>query len=441
MSPDKAAIGAAKTECNTMIRDTSAQDRPMTPPPVRANSKLKYAAGVAVVLLVAFAVAPRLARVLSIGSAVSAERLRIAEVKRGTLTRDVSAQGRVVAAVAPTLYAPAIGTVTYVVQAGDKVDKDQVLGSVESPELTNKLAQEQATQQSLELEAGRAEIDHRKQQLATQKSVDQAEVERQAAARDLERAQKAFEKGAYPQIEVARAKDLLAKAELTLTHASKDATLERESLDFELKTKRLARDRQRLMVAELQRQVDALKLRAPVAGQVGQLLAQQKANVALNAPLLSVVDLSAFEVELTVPETFAHDLALGMPAEIHNGSDKFKGELSSVSPEVVNGQVTARVRFADVKPAGLRQNQQLTTRILLDEHPNVLMVERGPFVDTGAGRVAYVVNGDVAERRTIQVGATSLNAVELASGVKEGDRLVISGTDEFKGAERVVIAR
>jgi HlyD family secretion protein len=153
------------------------------------------------------------------------------------------------------------------------------------------------------------------------------------------------------------------------------------------------------------------------------------------------VDLSAFEVELTVPETFAHDLALGMPAEIHNGSDKFKGELSSVSPEVVNGQVTARVRFADVKPAGLRQNQQLTTRILLDEHPNVLMVERGPFVDTGAGRVAYVINGDVAERRAIQVGATSLNAVEIATGVKEGERLVISGTDEFKGAERVVIAR
>jgi HlyD family secretion protein len=62
-------------------------------------------------------------------------------------------------------------------------------------------------------------------------------------------------------------------------------------------------------------------------------------------------------------------------------------------------------------------------------------------VDTGAGRVAYVVNGDVAERRAIQVGATSLNAVELTAGVKEGDRLVISGTDEFKGAERVVLSQ
>jgi len=424
-----------------MIRDTSAQDRKMQAAPVPANRKLMYVAGVAVVVLVAALVAPRLARVLSIGSSVSMDRLRTAVVKRGDLVRDVSAQGKVVAAVSPTVYAPAIGTVTFAVQAGDKVEKGQVLGTVDSPELTNKLAQEQATLQSLELESERSEIDHRKQQLTTQKAVDTAGMDRQTANRELQRAQTAFDKGAYPKMDVLRAQDNLDKAELTLTHAKKDAALEGESLGVELKTKRLARDRQRLMVAELQRQVDSLKLLAPVTGQVGQLLTQQKSSVPLNSPLLTVVDLTAYEVELDVPETFAHDLAIGMPAEIQDNAQKYKGEISTVSPEVVNGQVTARVRFADVKPAGLRQSQRLTTRILLDEHPGVLMVERGPFVDTGAGRVAYVVNGDVAERRAIQVGATSLNAVELTSGVKEGDRIVISGTDEFKGAERVVLSQ
>ena len=166
---------------------------------------------------------------------------------------------------------------------------------------------------------------------------------------------------------------------------------------------------------------------------------QQRANVAANAPLLTVVDLSALEIEVQVSEVFAHDLSVGMPAEINDASGKYVGEVSAVSPEVVNSQVTGRVRFGDKKPAGLRQNQQLTTRILIDEHPNVLMVDRGPFVDTGAGRVAYVVHGDVAERTAIQVGATSLNAVEIVSGLKEGDRIVISGTDEFKGAQRVAL--
>ena len=103
------------------------------------------------------------------------------------------------------------------------------------------------------------------------------------------------------------------------------------------------------------------------------------------------------------------------------------------------GQVTGRIRFGERKPAGLRQNQQLTTRILMDEHADVLIVERGPFIDTGAGRVAYVVRDGTAERTTIQIGATSLNAVEIVSGVKEGDRIVISGTDQFNGAQRVAL--
>lgn len=424
-----------------MIRDTSAQDRHVGPAKTSFQRKLIYAAGVLVAVLLASWIAPNLARVLSIGQSVSESRLRIGTVHRGDLVRDVSAQGRVVAAVSPTLYAPAPGTVSLLVQAGDKVAKDQVIAEVDSPELTNKLAQEQATLQSLELDAERAGIDHRKQQLISQKAVDQAEIDRQTAARDVERTEKAFKLGALPQLDVLRAHDALEKADIVLSHAKKDSALERESLDFELKTKRLVRDRQRLLVADLQRQVDLLRLRSPVAGQIGQLLAQQKANVALNAPLVTVVDMSAMEVELQVAETFARDLAIGMPAEIQNGADRYPGELSAVSPEVVNGQVVARVRFGEQKPAGLRQNQRLSTRILLDMRPDVLMVERGPFVDAGAGRVAYVVADGVAERRPVEVGAMSLNAVEIVSGAKEGDRIVISGTDEFNGAERVVLSR
>ena len=425
-----------------MIRDTSAQDRTMTRPVAPARRYWKYAAIGGAVLLLGAWLLPGMVRMLGSGASFSAERLRFAEVRRGNLTRDLSAQGRVVAAVSPTLYAPNGGIVTLMIQAGDKVEKNQVLAEVVSPELANRLQQEQATLQNTELAAERTSIDNRKQQLSTQKAVDQAEIDRQTAAREVERTQKAFQLGALPQLDVMRAKDSLQKAEITLAHAKKDSALERESLDFELKTARLARDRQRLLVADLQRQVDELKLRSPVAGQVGQLLVQQKANVAANSGILTVVDLSAMEVEVPVPETFARELAMGMPAEIQNAGQTLTGELSAVSPEVVNGQVIARVRFTGEQPAGLRQNQRLSTRILIDEHPNVLMVERGPFVDSGAGRVAYVVGKDgMAERRQIQVGATSLNAVELVSGVKEGDRLIISSLDEFKGAERIALAR
>ena len=421
-----------------MIRDTSATDRRIETAPPRRRWILVGASGAAVLAALIFVV-PTVARLLSAGTAVRSDSVRIAEVKRGTLTRDVSAQGKVVAAASPTLYATAPGTVTLAAQAGDKVEKNQLLAEVDSPELKNKLAQEQATLDSLGIEVERTDIDNRQKQLVAKKLLDQATIDRQTAAREVDRNERGYKVGAIPEINVLRAKDALQKTELDVAHAVQDARLQGEALAFELKTKRLALERQKLLVADMSRQVDQLKVRAPFAGQVGQLLVQQKANVAANTGLLSVVDLSALEVELRVPEVFAHDLAIGMPAEILDGAQKYAGALSAVSPQVVDGQVVARVRFGDAAPAGLRQNQQLTTRILIDTHPNVLMVERGSFIDSGAGRVAYIVRSGSAERTPIQVGATSLNSVEIVSGVKEGDRIVISGTDTFNGAAKVVL--
>jgi HlyD family secretion protein len=421
-----------------MIRDTSAQDRRIEQARSPSRRWALIGGGVAVVLALIWVV-PTIARLVSAGSSVSASSVRVAAVKRGTLTRDISAQGKVVASVSPTLYTTTAGIVTLDVHAGDKVEKDQVLAEVYSPELTNKLEQEQATYDSVNIEVERTGIDNRQKQLTAKQTYDKALIDRQTAAREVDRNERGFKAGAIPEINVLRSKDALAKADLDVAHAEADAKLLDDTLAFELKTKRLALARQKLLIAELQRQVDELKVRSPVAGQVGQLLVQQKASVVANAPLLTVIDLTALELELQVPEVFAHDLAIGMPAEILDGSQKYSGALSAVSPEVVDGQVVARVRFGDDKPAGLRQNQRLTTRILIDEHPNVLMVERGPFVDSGAGRVAYVVRNGVAERTAIQVGATSLNAVELVSGVKEGDKVVVSGTDAFNGAQRVVL--
>jgi len=218
-----------------------------------------------------------------------------------------------------------------------------------------------------------------------------------------------------------------------------DTELDNERLAFELQTRELSVEQQELLVSNLQRQVDELEVRSPVNGIVGNLLVDQKANVLRNQPLLSVVDLSAFEVEVQVSESYADDLAIGMPAEIGASSNLEKATLVAVSPEIINNQVTGRVRFDGAIPAGLRQNQRLQTRILLEEKPNVLVVQRGQFYDSGNGRIAYVVEDGIAYRRQIVTGATSLNAVEIVQGLAAGDTIITSSTDVFNGAQTVLI--
>lgn len=428
------------------IRDTSAQDRPLhgssaasqaAAASPRRRQWLYAGAGIAVLVV---AIGWLLSGWTAGARSIDGSRVRIAEVKRGDLVRDISAEGRVIAANSPTLYAIAGGTVTLKVVAGDKVEKDQPLAEIDSPELRSKLAQEQATLAGLEAESSRAALDAQVTRSNARKLLDQAAIDRQAAARDLERNQKAFEGGAVAQIDVARAQDTLKKADLGLASARNEFGLLGQGAGLDMRNKRLLADRQRAVVAELQRQVDALTLRAPFDGQVGQVLVAQRQNVAVNAPVLSVVDLGKYEVEIKVPESFARDLAIGMPAKVTGSTGTLDAELAAVSPEVVNGEVTGRLRFKNQQPPGLRQSQRLSVRILLDTRRNVLMVERGPFLEQGGGNSAYVMDGSSAVKRPIRTGASSLNAVEILDGAKEGDRIVVSGADGFGESEKVRIS-
>ncbi|MFC3814577.1 efflux RND transporter periplasmic adaptor subunit [Lysobacter sp. GCM10012299] len=427
-----------------MIRDTSGQDRVIAAAPANPRRKqLLIGGGIAAVLLLALTV-PTLGRWLGSGQSVSGERLRVAEVRRGTLVRDVAVQGRMVAAVSPTLYAPAAGTVTLRVQAGDVIKQGQTLAVIDSPELRSRLVQEQSTLASLEAEARRAALDAQLARSTARKLLDQAEIDRTAATRDLERSQRGFEGGAVSQVEVARAQDSVKKADIGLTHAKRDYSLQDQGVGLDTRNKHLLAQRQQAIVTELQRQVDQLNIRSPVEGVVGTVAITDRTVVPANQALLVVVDLRELEVELPVPESFADDLRLGMAAEISYGGHKYAGKLRSVSPEVVNGQVMARVRFADDKaaegrPSGLRQNQRVSTRVLIEEKPNVLMVQRGPFLDTGGGRIAYVMDGDTAIKRPITVGASSLSDVEILTGLQPGEHVVISDITPFNGADQVLV--
>nr|WP_241696010.1 efflux RND transporter periplasmic adaptor subunit [Solimonas terrae] len=423
-----------------MIRDTSGQDRVIARTPWwRRHRKWLLIGGIAALVLAL--IVPVTLRSLSAGTSVSRQRISIATVERGDFTRDISAEGRVVAAVSPTLYAPAPGSVRFSVQAGGKVDKDQVIGSVDSPELTSKLAQERANLEALQVDYSRAQLDARQQALVAEQTLEQAQIDRQTAVTEQERTKKAFELGVTPEIEVLRTQAALQKAEIALKRADTDHELQKEGRRFDVEARRLARDRQQLMVDDLQRQVDLLTLRSPVSGQVGQLMVTDRSTVAKDAALLTVVDLSALEVEVKVPESFARDLAVGMPATIRGNGSEWRGEVSAVAPEVVNGEVTARVRFVGEAPQGLRQSQRLSVRVVLDERKNVVMVARGPFLDLGRGTTAYVVDGDIAEKRAIRTGAASVDKVEILDGLQPGDQIVISGTDTFNDADRVALSR
>ncbi|MEQ2354557.1 efflux RND transporter periplasmic adaptor subunit [Pseudoalteromonas piscicida] len=417
-----------------MIKDTSGQDEMIQ----TGKSKKKLGLVLAGVVIIAALTAQVVFSGPSASSSVAKDRVQIAAVTFGEFTRDIAATGFVVAANAPQIYSPEQGYVSLQVKAGDSVTQGEVLATVKSPTLTNQLQQEEAELQRLSGELEGKKLDVRRQNLALNRSLDLARVELLAADREDRRAQLSIQKNLISQIDLEEAQDDLARAKLNFNHAEQEVALGKDTLAFELKSVENQLERQRLIVEELKRQVASLDVIAPVSGIVGNLLVDQNALVNANQGLMKLVDLSAYEAELQVPESYAAELGLGMAVELRIGNQNISGVLSAISPEVNNREVTTRVRFSDENIDGIRQNQRLSARILLEHKENTLMVKRGAFMSEG-GHIAYKLSGDIAERIEITTGTSSISEVEVLNGLKQGDQIIISSYDAFERAPSILL--
>jgi HlyD family secretion protein len=367
--------------------------------------------------------------------AVPRERVSLAQVVLGPFTRDTTVAGRIVAAVSPTLFSPSLGVVTFTVAPGSSVAKDQVLAVVDSPSLRSQYDQERATLARLTEELGLAHVEMHRQSLQSEEDSALAATRLHAAERELKRATAAWEVRVIPEQDLERARDDRASAEFIFNHAQANAKAQASILDYQIKAKQSDLARQKLLVSDLLRRVNALLIRSPATGLVASLAVPQKATVAENAPLVTVVDLSALQVEFNIPETYATGLTVDSPAVITYGEKDFRGTVTSISPQVVHRTIEGRIGFIDPPPAGLRQGQHVVARIALESRESVVKVERGALTDSDTA--AYLVEGNTARRRRVEFGAMDGKEIEVLSGLKPGDWVVVSNTAGFDDAPLV----
>jgi HlyD family secretion protein len=234
-----------------------------------------------------------------------------------------------------------------------------------------------------------------------------------------------------------RAEDGVTFARLALEQARQQAAFEADAAEFELADAAARVERQRLAVEELGRRMGELAVASPFDGLVGTVEVEDRDAVAENQALLTVVDLSRYEVEVGIPEVYADDVAAGTRAVVIYDGRPIAAEVTAVSPAVDGGQVEGRVAFRDEAPPGLRQNQRVSVRLVFDRRDGVLKVPRGPFYESGGGRAIYVLDDGLAVRRAIGIGAVSVSEVEVVDGLALGETVVLNDVTAFGGAETV----
>ncbi len=421
-----------------MIHNSSSMDRPVE---AQRNPRIVIAIVAGVVLLVLAALAfPAMRRWMTAEKSIDASTLRLATVTRGDLLRDISVQARVVAALSPTLFSPGQGIVSLRTRAGSQVRKGDILATIDSKELQAALDQAHSQLLTSRAELDRQKIIARQSQLRAQQQVELLTLRVAAAKRQLERVETTFKEGLSNKADYETAQDNVRIAAMELEQANGELGLTRETLGFEVATREQQVLRQQSVAGELQKRVTDLTIVAPFDGMVATVAVQDRDAVAPNQPILTVVNLSSLELEIGLPEEYASETALGTRAVIAFMGREYPGRVTAISPEVVNSQLVATVAFDGEQPQGLRQNQRLTTRLTFESKRNVLKVARGPFLEAEGGRAAYVVvDGKMAARRDIGTGASSTGEVEITSGLKEGETIVVSDTSAFGDAKNVML--
>jgi len=422
-----------------MIENSSSMDRPVAEPKGLTRGRAVALAGTIGMAVLAAILFPSIRRWSRADRSVDATTMSIAAVTRGDLRRDVSVQGRVVAALHPTLVAPAQGTVSLSAKAGQVVRKGETLAVIDSPEVRSALEQARAQLLSLQSDTEREKIAGRQSAARLRQEADIARTRLEAAKRALVRAETLHKEGLLNRGDYERAQDELHLAELEVAQAASAVTLSDESAAFNVRARMLQVERQQSVAAELQKRFDDLTIRAPFDGLVAALPVNDRDSVAANGAVVSVVNLSSLELELSIPEEYAADTKIGTPVSITYGAEEQQGHITAVSPEVIGNQVTARAVPDHGWPAGLKQNQRVTTRLVFESKRNVLKVPRGAFLESGGGRTAYVVDGGSAVRRDIAAGAVSVSEIEIVSGLREGERIIVSDTSTFGDARTVIL--
>jgi len=202
---------------------------------------------------------------------------------------------------------------------------------------------------------------------------------------------------------------------------------------LELEAKVLA---QGLAVADAQ--LEQGTARADRAGVVTWVLSQEGATIGRGAPVARVADLSAYGVEATVSDVHASELRVGQPARVTLADGQLDGTVEAVFPTIEEGVVRFRVALARAADARLRNNLRVDVDVITDRRPAVLRLPRGGALQ-GGRQDLFVVRGERAIRRQVELGLSGPAGWEVRTGLAEGDEVILSDLSDYSHTREIRI--
>ena len=186
-------------------------------------------------------------------------------------------------------------------------------------------------------------------------------------------------------------------------------------------------------------QLDALKVRAGIAGVLTDMPLAVGQHVTMGTMLAQVVVRNQLKAQLKIAETQARDIEIGQPASIDTHNGLADGIVSRIDPAVQNGTVTVDVKLVGALPEGARPDLSVDGTIDLERMKDVLYVGRPAFGNENSTISLFKLDqqGKGAVRVPVKVGRASVNAIQVLEGLHEGDTVILSDMSRWDTTDRI----
>jgi len=405
---------------------------------VIARKKRKGVFIVAIAVLV-LAAAVWMVRTTLKGSIKRSE-ITTAIVEEGSVENTLNATGEVLPEFEEILTSPINASIKSVVMdAGNKVKAGQSILSLDKSGAQTEFEKINFQMQSKRNEISKLKLDLNKSFYDIKSNNDIKQLRITSLTDAVENAKRLFKAGGGTREGIEQAELNLKVAQLEKKQLENEIKSKQQTMQIEIKEAEIALAIQNNDLHELQRKLQLANIVATRSGVVTYVNKNIGATVKDGEALARIADLGSFKVNGSISDSYMDQLHSGMPVIVRINDAQLKGHVFNVYPSVQNGIVNFDVQLNERNNKQLRPNMKVDVYLVTDVHSKTMRVANGAAFKGAADQDIFVLNGGKAERRSVHLGLSNFDFVEIKDGVKPGDVVITSDMSEYKNAKELTI--
>ena len=394
--------------------------------------------GVAVALLAATV---GVARLKPAAPRVERSSVWLDTVKRGEMLREVRGPGTLVPKEIRWITAETAAHVErIVVKPGAQVQADTVILELSNPEVQEQLASAQAAVNAARADNAAKKMSLENQVLDQKANFAQFQSDYESARLEAEAKQDLANKGVIPKIQYQQIQLTAQQRKVRLEIETERMKKFEQTVHAQIDADAARLGQLETTLALRERQAEALKLKAGIAGVLQQVPVQEGQQVTAGTNLARVARPDVLRAELRVPETQAKDVLIGQAVKVDTRNGIVAGKVERIDPAVQNGTVQVDVDLDGSElPPGARPDLSVEGTIQIEKLENVVYVGRPAFGQPNSDVRLFKLNAadGIAERVPVHLGRSSVNLIEITKGLNPGDQVVLSDTTAWDAYDRI----